>query len=63
MQAKKWYLSKTMIFNILALIVAVAAAFGYADFIPSPESGQIAVVIITLVNLILRAVTKQPISR
>ena len=63
MQAKKWYLSKTVIFNILALVVAIAAAFGFAGFTPSPETEQVAMVIITIVNLILRGVTKQPISR
>ena len=58
MLAKKWYTSKTLWFNVLALIVAVAANYGYTGELPA-EWGLFVPVIILVVNFILRLVTKQ----
>ena len=58
---KKWYQSKTLWFNLLALVVAIASAFGFADFQPSGEVQAIAGIIITIINLVLRFKTNQPI--
>ncbi len=60
---KPWYLSRTLWFNLLALIVAVATAFGFADFEPSPLIDHIAVLIVALVNLWLRTKTSEPVRR
>ena len=60
---KPWWRSKTLWFNLVALMVAVATAFGYGEFEPSPEVQQWALVIVTVVNLVLRLVTRQPITR
>ena len=61
MNAKNWYKSKTLWFNGLALVVLVAASFGYTGEI-SPDFAAVAPAIVLLINLILRFVTKQPIS-
>ena len=61
MEGKPFWESKTFWFNLLALVVAVASAFGYREFQPDPEVLQLAVGIIALINLLLRFVTKQPI--
>jgi len=61
MIAKKWYESKTLWFNVLALVVAVAANYGYTGELPS-EWGLFVPVIVIIINLILRLVTKQPLT-
>ena len=62
MSGKPFYYSKTFWFNVLALIVAVANAFGFADFQADPDVLQLAVGIVALVNIGLRFITKQPIT-
>jgi len=61
MEAKKWYLSKTFWFNIVALVVLVLGAFGYTGEVPD-EWGVFVPAIIAAVNLILRYFTKEPIE-
>ena len=61
MQGKEFWLSKTFWFNVLALVVTVAGAFGFGDHVPADEVGQIALVLVTVVNLVLRFVTKEPV--
>jgi hypothetical protein len=60
--AKSVFLSKTFWFNLLALIVLVANAFGFAEFSRDPAVDQYALIIITLVNIALRVFTKQPVK-
>lgn len=52
---KKWYLSLTLWFNILALIVLVAMGFGFGEFTPDPWVPIVAAAVIAIINLILRA--------
>jgi hypothetical protein len=70
--AKSVTQSKTLIFNLLALAVGIALYFGYGEFTPAPEMGQIAgglvaligvllPVITPIVNMLLRLVTNQAI--
>jgi len=61
MDAKKWYLSKTFWFNIIALVVMVLGAYGYTGEVPE-EWGVLVPAILALVNLILRYFTKRPIE-
>ena len=61
-EAKKWYASKVIWFNVLMVLVLVAGAFGFTDFEVSPQVEQWATLIILVVNLILRFVTKQPVK-
>ena len=61
METKSWYLSKTLWFNALALVVLVAASFGYTGEI-SPDFAAFAPAIVIIINVILRFVTKEPIG-
>jgi hypothetical protein len=60
---KPWYLSKTVWFNALTVIVAVAAYYGWT---PDPTlANTIAkalVAIAPIVNIFLRFITKQPVT-
>ena len=62
---KKFYVSKTIWFNGLAFLLAVAlpvlAQYGYTGEVPAAW-GVFVIPAITLVNLILRFVTKEPIA-
>ena len=62
METKKWYESKTLWFNVVAICVLVAGSFGYTGEL-SGDWAEAAAVILAVVNLVLRIVTKQPISR
>lgn len=55
---KPWYASKTVIFNLLAIIVLVANQLGFSEF---KLGAQWEVAILAIVNLVLRFVTKGPI--
>jgi uncharacterized membrane protein len=61
MTSKKWWTSKTLWFNFLAFVVAVATGFGYTGELPEDWAVFVPAVI-AVINLILRWVTKQPIS-
>ncbi len=58
---KKLYQSKTIAFNILAFIVAVAVQFGFSPDL-APEIEQFVLPVVFLINLALRFVTKEPVS-
>ena len=53
MFTKKWYASKALWFNVLALVVAVAAEFGFTGELPA-EWGVFVPAIVIVINLILR---------
>lgn len=59
-EVKPWYLSKTVWFNVLALLVMVASSFGYGGELPEgwEKGGEF---VIVMVNLFLRFVTKTPV--
>lgn len=59
---KNWYQSKTILFNILALVVMIAGAFGFGGFTPSPEVQEIASVLMTVMNIVLRFYTSKSIQ-
>jgi len=60
---KDFWKSKTFWFNVLALVVAVAMAFGFGEFEPDPKLYEYASIVVMVVNLVLRFVTKEPIRR
>jgi hypothetical protein len=60
-EVKPWYKSKTMIFNVLAVVAAVAAEFGYAGTVPEDASEWV-VGAVAIINIILRMATKQPVG-
>lgn len=63
--AKSWYESKTIVFNALSVVVAVAMLLGFADH-PQPEAaGQFTgaiLAVVSAVNMVLRMVTKDPVG-
>ena len=60
---KRFWESKVFWFNVLALIVVVAGAFGFGEFSPDPKVPEYALVAVTVINVILRFVTKMPVTR
>ena len=52
----KKHLTKTAAFNVLALILAVAGGFGFADFEAAPEVMPIALGVVALINVIAKVV-------
>jgi hypothetical protein len=57
--SKKWYTSKTVWVNLIALVGAVLVATGTID---APISTEIAALILGGINFILRLITKEPIE-
>ena len=60
--SKSFWQSKTFWFNLLALVAAIAASFGYADFVADPNVDQYALVAVTVINLVLRFATNQGLT-
>lgn len=58
---KKYYTSKTVWFNVLALVVALATAFGYVGEL-SPDLEVFVPALIALINVVLRFLTNQGLS-
>lgn len=52
---------KTVVFFALALLIAVANMFGFGDFQMSADQEEIALVVVSVVGLILRFVTKSAV--
>lgn len=59
---KHWYQSKTVIFNVVSGIVAIAGSLSTGGDIP-PNVQNIFATIVTVGNVILRFVTKEPIGK
>lgn len=62
MDAKSILTSKTFWFNVLALIVTIAGAFGFTTFQPDAKTGEYALVAVTIINLVLRFYTSQAVK-
>jgi hypothetical protein len=60
MESKKWYLSKTLWANIIAIAVIVLANHGMGDV--SVEVASAEGSILGIINLVLRLVTKQGLT-
>ena len=62
---KKWYASKTVWFNVVAFLLAVAlpvlSQYGYTGEVPA-DWALFVVPVIALVNMVLRFVTKDAIA-
>lgn len=52
--SSKWYFSLSFWFNVLAVVLAVALEFGFADFQPDPLVPTIAVLIVAVINAVIR---------
>lgn len=51
-----------MLFNLVALAVFVAGAFGYASFVPSEWVNQYGPALVATINLFLRYITTEPVK-
>jgi hypothetical protein len=59
---KSFYQSKTFWFNALFVIVSLAGFFGFTEYQPSADTAELAAVILAVVNLVLRFMTKSAIA-
>ena len=59
--SKPFYKSKTFWFNALAFVSAVAASYGFTGEL-APELQPFVVPAVTLINVVLRFVTKQGVT-
>lgn len=59
---KRFYQSKTLWFNALVLLVAVAGVFGFGEFKPSADMIEIVSVVVAAINIGLRLVTNQALK-
>lgn len=66
MDPKPWYQSKTIIFNALGILVLIASQFGFSEFQLDQDTIDTVLKIfggvITVGNVGLRFVTKQPVA-
>jgi len=62
MTPKPIYLSRTFWFNLLAFLVLIANAFGFLEFQPAPEVNEYAAIVISLVNIAMRLLTRRPVT-
>lgn len=69
MTGKDPILSKTLIFNLIALAVALALTYGYDAFEPAAEVEPLAAgiaalvtIVAPIINILLRFVTRQPVA-
>jgi len=63
MNAKHFLTSRTLWFNALYLVVAVAKQYGFANFVPHAlVDPLVALVIVPVINIILRTRTTQPVA-
>lgn len=60
MNSKPWWASKTIWVNLVALVGAVGAGFGLE--LPGDLQASIVVAIMAIANIVLRFVTRQPVS-
>lgn len=59
MEPKPFYTSKTLVFNVLAVLVLIANQFGFTDFSLDPEYAGM---ILAIINGILRFTTTKPVT-
>lgn len=59
MESKKWYTSKTVIANVLAAVLVIVQALQGQPWL-DPEMQA---AILAVINVLLRLVTRQPVSK
>ena len=62
MEGKKWYQSRTILFNIVSAVVLVAGSFASPESASNPHIQQAAAAIVTVANIVLRFLTEKPIE-
>lgn len=59
---KKVYLSKTMVFAVLYIVVGLAGALGFAEYNPSPDVVSLGLLLTGLLTALLRWFTKESLT-
>jgi len=62
MGTKPFWQSRTFWFAILFALINVAGLFGYETYQPDPQTVEIVGIIVSVLAILLRFVTRQPIS-
>jgi hypothetical protein len=62
MDVKSIFKSKTLWFFLLTLAVSVAGLFGFGAFQPTPQQAEILGIVVSVIGMILRLITKEPVS-
>lgn len=62
MEVKKWWTSKTIWVNVVAIIAVVLNSLYGVEFSAEVQA-TIATSVLAVVNLILRIITKEPVGR
>lgn len=66
MTPKNWYTSKTVWFAVLTVLIGIAGAFGFGEFVPDASTAQmieaVTLIVVGLVGILLRYLTKEPIA-
>lgn len=62
MVPKDFWKSKTLWFFALYLLVAVASVFGFGGFQPTADQSEIIGIVVAIVGIILRFLTKEPVK-
>lgn len=64
MTPKYWRRSRTVIFNaMVAVLAALLDVMGLLQPFVTPRTFAVSMVVVTLVNVALRSVTRQPLTR
>lgn len=63
MEGKKWWASKTIIFNVITAIISVAGAVASPEVAADPKIQSVALLVITVGNTVLRLITSEPITK
>jgi hypothetical protein len=62
LKQKNWYLSKTVWFNFLTLIISILAIFGGIELgVSDDEINSISIAAVAVANIVLRFLTAKPI--
>ena len=60
---KDFYKSKTLWFGIIFGMVSIAGLFGFDAYQPDAQTAEIVGVLVSVVVIVLRLVTKEPIIK
>jgi hypothetical protein len=63
METTKWFASKTLWVNVVALVATLAGAFKLDLWLTPEAQATVVTTILALVNIVLRFVTTTPISK
>ena len=62
-EAKKWYASRIIILNILAVVAIVVSGIAGRDILTPELQASIATVVLAVVNIVLRVRTNTKITK